>query len=242
MRLAIMQPYFLPYIGYFQLMAAVDRIVLLDDVNFINRGWIARNRILRNGQAAWLTLPLVGASQNRLIHEIDIMPDDGWKSRMLRVVQDAYKTAPFASQTLRLFEELIVDASGNLSAFISRCLRRVARYIGIVTDIVPTSSAYPKGDLKGQGRILDICRREGAKLYVNLPGGHALYDSVKFEEAGIVLRFLDPNLDHLKIRHGLAGGPVLSILDLLMLNAPETILAAVQNFKLVSCPQPIPPS
>ena len=83
MRIAVMQPYFLPYIGYWQLIRAVDTFVILDDVNYINRGWINRNRISIRGEPCWMTLPLVGASQNKLISEINLLPDDGWKSRLV---------------------------------------------------------------------------------------------------------------------------------------------------------------
>jgi hypothetical protein len=242
MRLAIMQPYFLPYIGYFQLIAAVDRLVLLDDVNYINRGWIARNRIPLNGQPFWITLPLIGASQNRLVREIEIMPDDGWKARMLRNVQQAYVGAPFARQMVPFFGDLIAGASGNLSAFLYDSLHRVAKVIGLETDIVPTSSVYPKDGLEGQDRILDICRRQAASLYVNLPGGKGLYDNEKFDAAGVTLRFLDPSLAELKVRNSLAEGPVLSILDLLMLNPPEAVLAAVRACRIVPSAQPtLPP-
>ena len=93
MRLAIMQPYFLPYIGYFQLMAAVDRFVILDDVNYIKGGWINRNRLPARNGTMWLTLPLVGASPNRIIREIEILPDNGWKRAMERTVALTYAEA-----------------------------------------------------------------------------------------------------------------------------------------------------
>ncbi len=175
-----MQPYLFPYLGYWQLLAAVDTFVILDDVNFINRGWINRNRIAINGEPAWLTLPLQGASQNRLICDIDIAADDGWKRKMLRTLSTAYAKAPESQNVLALFEQWLAHADGNLSTALHLNLTQVAAVLGITTTIIPSSRIYPKHDLKGQERILDICKREGATIYVNPPGGRELYDEKFF--------------------------------------------------------------
>lgn len=232
MRLAIMQPYFLPYIGYFQLMSAVDKLVLLDDVAFINGGWINRNRIAVNGQPQWLTLPLVQASQNRLINEIEIVDDPSWKRKTVRTVELSYGSAPFAHHILPLFSDMLKEARGSLSAFLFRQLRRVADCISIETAIEATAAKYPKEGRSGQERILDICAREGATGYVNLPGGRNLYDPQLFTSAGIELLFLEPNLQALTLRHSGDKGPSLSILDLLMLNSVATIREATGMFRL----------
>jgi hypothetical protein len=232
MRLAIMQPYFLPYIGYFQLMAAVDKFVLLDDVSFITGGWINRNRIAIKGEAHWFTLPLVKASQNRLISEIEIVDDTVWRRKALRKVELAYGLAPFASQILPFFQGLLGEARGPLSGFLFRQLRQVADYIGITAIIEPTSAIYPKRGRTGQDRILDICAREGATSYLNLPGGRSLYDTELFAGAGIDLRFLDPNLETLALRYSGTQGPILSILDLLMLNPVTAIHEATRAASL----------
>jgi len=233
MRLAIMQPYFLPYIGYFQLMAAVNKFIILDDVSFINRGWINRNRIPVNEQPHWLTVPLVKASQNRLINEIDIVDDDGWKAKMLRTVEASYIAAPFAETILNLFSQVLADAEGRLSTFLFRTLTQVAAYIGTDVCIEETSAIYPKKDRKGQHRILDVCIREGATSYVNPPGGRELYDTELFASAGIELLFLNPNLDALSLRYSGQDGPVFSILDLMMLNSCSALKEAVGMCRLV---------
>jgi hypothetical protein len=234
MRLAIMQPYFLPYIGYFQLMSAVDTFVLLDDVNFINRGWINRNRIAVDGEPHWLTLPLAKASQNRLINEIEIIDDPLWKRKAIRTIELSYRNAPFAEQVLLLFSEMLKEARGLLSVFLSGHLRQVADYIGIDVKIEPTSAIYPKEGCTGQDRILDICRREGATTYVNLPGGRDLYHAETFMAAGIKLLFIQPNVDASFLRQGAQGEPPLSILDLLMLNSVATVRESVQNVSFLS--------
>lgn len=228
-----MQPYFLPYIGYFQLMAAVDRFVLLDDVNFINRGWINRNRISIDGQPSWLTIPLSGASQNRMIREIDIAPDDGWMRKMHRLVMATYSKAPEIDTVFPIFESWLLRASGNLADFLYLTLSETADQLGIKTEILQTSSTFPKNGLKGQDRILDICRQLGASSYVNPPGGRDLYCSKLFSEAEIELCFLRPNLDVLH----LAGAPEetsLSILHIFMHNSRKAVTQAIATFQLDS--------
>jgi WbqC-like protein family len=232
MRLAIMQPYFLPYIGYFQLMSAVDKLLLLDDVTFINGGWINRNRIAVNGAPHWLTLPLAQASQNRLISEIAIVDDASWKRKTLRTVELNYGSAPFAPHILPLFSDLLKEAQGSLTTFLSHQLRRLADYIGIPIQIEQTSARYPKDSVTGPGRILDICVREGASTYVNLPGGRSLYDAEGFAAAGIELLFLDPNFSGFTLRYSGEEGPCLSILDLLMFNPVTAIREATEMFRL----------
>ncbi len=204
-----MQPYFLPYIGYFQLMAAVDRFVILDDVNYIKGGWINRNRLPARNGTMWLTLPLVGASPNRIIREIEILPDNGWKRAMERTVALTYAEATEAALVLPLFRQWLASASGNLSAFLSGCLVDVAKYLRMAPEIVYTSSIHPKDGLKGPERVLDICLREGASVYVNLPGGRELYDPSVFSCAGVELHFLQPQVQALALMHSGTEGPVL---------------------------------
>jgi hypothetical protein len=232
MRLAIMQPYFLPHLGYFQLMSAVDKIALLDDANYINGGWVNRNRIAVQGEPQWLTLPLAKASQNRRINEIEIVDDPAWKRKIIRTVELSYQSAPLAGQVLPLLSEMLQEARGSLSAFLFYQLQRLADYIGISTQIEQTSVKYPRDALTGQRRILDICVREGASTYVNPPGGRGLYDAEVFAAAGVELLFLDLNFSAIKLRHSGQEGPCLSILDLLMLNPVTAIREATEMFRL----------
>lgn len=232
MRLAVMQPYFLPYIGYFQLMAAADRFVFLDDVNYINRGWINRNRLRTPQGPAWFTLPLIGASQNRLICELDIKPDDGWKRSLERTISTTYSKAPCYAEVFPLFQAFLSAASGNLSQFLSQNLQEVAAWLGLATQFVTSSSIHPKGELKGQHRILDICLREGADVYVNPPGGRDLYDTPVFSTAGVELQFLKPELQNLQLEAAGDEGPVLSILDLMMYNTQQLLRQAANTFSV----------
>jgi hypothetical protein len=226
-----MQPYFLPYIGYWQLIAAVDQFVVLDDVHFINRGWINRNRIVVNNSPAWLTLPLKKASQNKLIHEIEIQDDDGWRKRMEKTLACSYSKASEFFALSNFMAESIQKAQGNLSSYLSDTISRICEMLQIQTQITPTSRNFPKGDLRGQERILDICKQLSATVYINPPGGRALYQAEMFEAQGIQLRFLEaPSKTNLS--SGLGNAEQLSILDTLMHNSQEDIRRVIADFKI----------
>jgi hypothetical protein len=217
MRLAVMQPYFLPYIGYFQLMAAVDKFVVFDDVNFINRGWINRNRILVGGEEAFATVPLAGASQNHKINEIAIAHDSPWQGKLLRTIEQSYKRAPYFEEVFPLMRSIVEAPATNLAAFVTQSLVSVKDWLGIGCELVPTSGIYANTQLKGEARILDICRQERATHYVNLPGGKDLYDKATFAAQGIALEFIQPP-PVAYVQKAPAFVPWLSILDVMMCN------------------------
>ena len=217
MRLAVMQPYFLPYIGYYQLMAAVDKFVIFDDVNFMNRGWINRNRILVNGKESMMTVPLTRASQNQKISEIDIAHDHPWQRKLLRTIEQSYKRTPHFEEVFPLVSSIINAPATNLAAFVTQSLMSVKEWLGIECEMVKTSSTYANTQIKGEARILDICRQEGATHYVNLPGGKDLYHKATFAAQGITLRFIHP-LPVAYPQKAPAFVPWLSALDVMMCN------------------------
>lgn len=232
-RLAVMQPYLLPYVGYFQLMAAVDCFVLFDDVHYIQRGWVNRNRILLNGRAHRFTLPLRGASQNRRIHEIERMDDPGWAPRLLRTLHQAYARAPHFSAVMPLLERVLGDPSVLLADYLRNGLEAVHEHLGLSCELVPSSRVYGNAALKGQERILDICRQEGAAFYINPINGTVLYDSDAFADKGVTLRFLRPRLTHYP-QWGEAHLPWLSIVDVLMFNSVSELRQLLAETDLLS--------
>lgn len=218
MKLAIMQPYLLPYIGYFQLMAAVDKFVVYDDVNFIKGGWINRNRILLGGREHLFTIPLQGASPNRLINEIQLVADSGWRLKLIRTIEQAYYLAPYFQQVFPLLREIISFPERNLAKYLLHALSKITTHLDITAELVPTSSVYNNAKLKGQDRILDICRKVGATVYINPHGGRELYDAGSFREKNVTLRFLESQeigYDQLSPEFH----PSLSIVDVLMCNS-----------------------
>lgn len=232
MKLAIMQPYFLPYIGYFQLINAVDEFVILDDVNYINRGWINRNRILINGQPKYITLPLQDASQNKLINEISIA-DMEWKTNLLKTVEMNYKKAPQFEETFGLLKSILEYGETNLSGFVVHSIKKILDYLSINTKIIDSSHIFDKKGLKAEERILDICLTQKADIYLNPIGGIDLYNKDLFKENGIDLYFLKSKPVEYKQLRTQEFVPYLSVLDLLMNNKKEEISVFLANFELV---------
>jgi WbqC-like protein len=233
MKLAIMQPYFFPYIGYWQLIHAVDRFVIYDDVNYIKGGWVNRNRILINRQPAYVTVPLHQSSPNKRICDILLHPSPYWRSKTLKSVETTYRKAPFFGEVYPVVERLIQHETGNLSAYLAYQLQRLAAFLDIETEFVATSRRYENDRLSGQDRVIDICKREGATTYINSSGGQLLYDSESFRSAGIDLRFIV--MRPLPYKQRSAGFvPSLSIIDALMEIGPVGIKRYLDAFDLIA--------
>jgi WbqC-like protein family len=227
-----MQPYIFPYIGYFQLINLVDKFVIYDDVNFINRGWINRNNILVNGSAFLFTFSLKNASQNRLIHEIDLVESENNKNKFLKTIELSYRKAIHFNEIFNLVQDLIKGETRNISHLAYLSLRLVADYLEIPTEFVDTSSIYKNSNLKGQHRIIDICEKMNADHYINPIGGSDIYSKELFEKAGIKLNFLKTKAINYK-QYDNAFVPNLSIIDVLMFNSKEQIKEMLNSFDLV---------
>ncbi len=236
MKIGIMQPYIFPYIGYFQLINAVDKFVIYDDVNFINKGWINRNRMLNNGKDSLFSIPLKEASQNKLINEINVNWDGIWKSKFLKTLEQCYKKAPFYQVAISLIEQTLNVDDEPISKVIEYNLRLTCEYLGITSEIVSSSAIYQNTHLKAQERILDICLQEKATQYINPIGGLELYDKWVFEAQNINLNFIKSKpVEYTQFKNEFV--PWLSIVDVLMFNSKETIKEFLNNYELVA-PQP----
>ncbi|MEL6535475.1 MAG: WbqC family protein [Bacteroidota bacterium] len=223
MRISIMQPYFLPYIGYIQLLAASDVFVVYDDVNFINRGWINRNNLLLNGAPHRFTIPLVKASQNKKINEIGISGDEKWRDKLLRTIEAAYKKAPHFQKTFSWLQTVLTYPEKNLGGYVAHSLEAITQYLELPARIVPSSTIYQNQALKAGDRLMDVCKQEGAEVYINPSGGQELYTKEQFASQEVNLQFLIPKA----VAYPQAGVdkfvPWLSILDALMNCTPEEI-------------------
>lgn len=228
-----MQPYFFPYLGYWQLLNFVDRFVFYDDVNYIKRGWINRNRILHSGGPGYITVPVRNASQNRAICELSIDESGEWRDKMLRSISNTYRGSPFYAEVFPVVEEIINHRNNNLAGLLKHQVASMASFLEIGTALVDTSRDYGNSSLSGQHRIVDICKQEKAETYVNPEGGVALYDKRIFEAEGISLRFLKTN--PICYRQRLADFfPNLSIIDVLMETGREGCTRLLQEFRLVT--------
>src|SRR5690242_20202094 len=196
MKLAIMQPYFFPYLGYFQLINAVDKFVIYDDITFIKQGWINRNYILLNGAKHLFTIPLKNVSSNTLIHETKVAPKPfKWQHKLLQTFQHAYQKAPFFKDVFPVIEKIIIGSvNKNISDVATQSIHAVMDYLSIPKIVVNSSSKYQNANLKNTERIIDICKKEAADIYINAIGGTELYDRNQFVENDIVLQFIQPEL------------------------------------------------
>lgn len=231
MKIAIMQPYFLPYLGYFQLMAAADKFVLLDNVNFIKKGWINRNQLLLNAAPHMFTLPLQSASQNKFICDTLIMRDRQWIATLKKTIHHAYGKAPHYAATTQMLFPLLESDEISLNVFLADMLIAVARYVEIDTEIIRTARHFNCDGAVGQERIIRICKQCGGDHYVNAIGGMDLYDRHRFRDEDIELSFLASRVE--PYPQGSPGSglfvPNLSILDVLMFNAPEQIVPMLKQ-------------
>lgn len=232
MKTGIMQPYFFPYIGYWQLLNHVDTYVVFDDVNYINRGWINRNRILINGKPAYLTVSLEGASQNKLINGINVIKDRQLYDGYLNKIRLAYSHAPYFEKIYELLEKTFEYEESNLALFNINSIRMVCDYLGINTTIVISSELEKNNDLKGQEKILDICRILGGNEYINAIGGIELYNRELFFSKGITLGFLKTG----DITYKQFDGEFqkdLSIIDVMMFCDVEEIRDMLDRFTII---------
>lgn len=232
MKIAIMQPYIFPYIGYFQLINAVDKFVILDDVNYINKGWINRNNILVNGKSNLFTIPLKDVSQNKLINEIFISDHIDWKSKFLKTIMLSYKKAPYFKIIYPIIEEIINFSITNISIFNLQALEKICQYLEIRTELIPSSSIFKNEHLKAQNKIIDICLKEKASIYINPIGGMELYNKQDFINNNLTLFFIkSSNVNYKQLANDFV--PWLSIIDILMFNTNEEVKNRLLQFELI---------
>jgi hypothetical protein len=226
--IAIMQPYLFPYLGYFQIVNAVDEFVVYDDVQFITGGWINRNNFLVGGRKKLVTLALAGASRNKLINEIDIMGDF---DKFRATLSHSYARAPHRAAVLELVDEIFAYPDRNLSRFVGNSVVQISRHVGLATTFWYSSQLPAQPHLRGQERIIHRCRLMNATDYVNAIGGRALYHRDDFAHVGVRLHFLRSRCPPYQQFRG-EFVPELSILDVLMFNPPELVHKMLDDYEL----------
>lgn len=230
-KVAIMQPYFFPYIGYWQLINAVDEYVVYDDVNYIKGGWINRNNILVNGNAHLITLPLDNASSFRLINEISVVENKKNIDKLLKSISLAYGKAPFFSQVMPVIEDLITN-NQNISKLNYDAILKINNYLGISTKILLSSELEKDDLLTAQDKVIHINKLLKSEVYINAIGGMELYDREVFKENGIELKFLSTNsIEYKQFKNEFV--PNLSIIDVMMFNSVEKIKEMLDDYKLL---------
>lgn len=229
MKLGIMQPYFMPYIGYFQLMAFVDQYVIFDDVNYIKRGWSARNIILVNGQKYLFNIAVEGGSQNNLYTQVVVIDDF---SRLRKTLEFSYKKAPYYNETMELLNKIFTYNDRRFNFFIKNSFLVILEYLGIKTELLQSSELSNNKEYRGKDKIIDICKLLGASEYYNAIGGQELYNYQEFAGNGIKLGFIDSTLDtYPQLSQEFIPG--LSIIDVLMMNSKKNVNLLLNSFKII---------
>lgn len=222
----------MPYIGYWQLLNAVDQYVIYDDVNFIKGGWINRNRMLMNNQPKLFNIQMQGASPNKLINEVEVFTNDVWKKKLLKTIESSYRKAPYYDEVYPVIKEIIICDENNLAKYIENSIRKICEYLNINTKLIVSSSIDKDINLKGQDKVINICKILGADEYYNAIGGQELYSYSDFEKQGIKLRFLDTdNIEYSQFNGDFVSN--LSIIDVMMFNSIDEIKIMLEEYKLI---------
>ena len=229
MKVAIMQPYFFPYIGYFQLINAVDVFVIYDSIEFSKKGWINRNRILVNNKDYVFTLPLKKDSDFLNVDERFL--SDNWNSdkiKLLNKIKESYRKAPFYNDVIVILEDALNYEDKNLFDFIKNSLIKVLDYLEIKTKIIQSSEVDFDNSLKNQDKVIAICNAMNARTYINPIGGIELYDKEVFKASGIELQFLKANpITYQQYENEIVM--FLSIIDVMMFNSVGDIKKFITN-------------
>ena len=234
--MAIMQPYFFPYLGYISLIKNTDRFILFDTAQFIRHGWIERNKILKPNEGwQYIQVPLIKFHQKTLIKDIMINNKIAWKEKILAQLQHYKKKAPYYYSTVKLLNEILSTEYNDITTLNKRALTQIFRYLGIKKNIVVFSkmNLQIKETHAPDEWALNICDAiEGADEYWNLPGGQNFFDKSKYNKENIKLKFQSIKLqEYDQKREQFESG--LSIIDVMMFNSPAEISKMLDNYELI---------
>ena len=231
-RVAIMQPYFLPYIGYFQLVAAVDLFIVYDNIKYTKKGWFNRNRMLQNGTDMTFSLPLKSDSDYLDVCDRALAVDFD-RDKLLNQFMGAYRRAPYFSATFPVLEQIVQYQDTNLFRFLHHSIAMSCKHLGITTEFKISSDIAIDHKLKNQEKVLALCEAVGATAYLNTVGGMHLYSKEGFQERGIDLKFIQSKPFEYP-QFGSAFVPWLSIIDVMMFNPLDTVQTCIStNYELI---------
>ena len=228
-----MQPYFMPYIGYFQLINSVDEFVIYDNIQYTKKGFINRNRILFNGTDRGFTLPIKKDSDYLDVTEREV--SGVWlkdSDKLINLIKQSYKKAPYFDSSIALVVECVKYDNLNLFDFIYNSVKVLCKHLDIDTQIIKSSDIAINHSLKSQDKVIAICKARKATTYINAIGGQELYTKSEFKEQGIDLAFIKTNPIQYK-QFNEDFEPWLSIIDLIMFNSKEDLNKHINNYNLI---------
>ena len=233
MKIAIMQPYFFPYIGYWQLISAVDKFVIYDNIQYEKNGWMRRNRILVNGVDKLFSIPIAKGSDYADVYERKVADNYLTETnKILRTIRASYRKRPQYEQVYPIVEECFDYQSKNLFEYIYHSVTKVCEYLEINTEIVVSSALDIDGSYKRENRVMETCKKLVADTYINPSGGMKLYSKEQFAENGIKIKFLRSGLT--PYSQGIDDFiPSLSIIDMMMNISKEEIQQQLFDYTLL---------
>lgn len=229
MTLGSNQPYLFPYIGFWQLMNISDIYVISDSMQYIRKGYINRNNILFEGKRHLFTLEVLGVHTETLINEVTVGRSP---LKIIRTIAHAYKKAPYFEEVYPMLEEIFLNDEKNLAKYLANSIEKIAQYLDMDTKFIYLSDLQGETSLRGQDRVIDICKRVKADRYINAIGGQELYDKKDFLQEGIKLNFLKTgDIEYKQFYNEFV--PNLSIIDVMMFNSKEEIKEILKKYVLV---------
>ena len=234
MNVGMMQPYLFPYLGYFQLLNAVDVFIFADDVNFIKGGFISRNKILFKNEEYFITVPCMKKSQNKLINEVYLSTKTkGYPNNILLTIKQAYAKAPFFTDVFPIIESIFRSDIDSICTLAASSVEIVSKYLEIDVDFKFSSVSF--NHTKGQEksiRLINITKDLGGTTYINPIGGTTIYEKKCFENQGIKLKFLEPEfIPYAQFNDNFVSK--LSIIDVLMFNSIEGVNKLLNKYSLI---------
>ncbi|MCK0163754.1 WbqC family protein [Marinobacter sp. S6332] len=227
MKLAVMQPYLFPYIGYFHLIYASDLFVIYDDVSYIKSGNINRNKVLSPSGVVRFTVPVLGASQNRLICDLSFSKD---VSKVLKMIEYSYSDAPYFEFVYPVILKVLKHEERSIASVCLHGFEAIFSYLGIDKKFRKASGLEYDRTASAQDKLVSLCHKFDAEFYVNAPGGRQLYTKVGFAVHGVKLMFVDS----LPVRYQQRTTefvPNLSIIDVLMNCSPREVVRLLSQYE-----------
>ena len=255
MKIAIMQPYFFPYIGYFQAIYAADKYLIYENLDFITEGWMNRNRILiKNQKPTYINALIANKSSNKKIYDVELFAYKTWKKKLLNSIELNYRGSKFFNEIFPVLEAVIKSEIIFLHQYNSHIIKTICIYLGIKTEIISQNNNYlpleenllsiDRSDyshfpellktkpIKKVARVLSICKAENANIFINAIGGQELYNKNEIKQYGIDLFFLETK-PYIYQQFSEDFFLHLSIIDVLMHNGKEGTMQIIKNFNLI---------
>lgn len=233
MKVAIMQPYLFPYLGYWQLINAVDVFIVYDNIQFTKSGWFHRNNFLLNGKKKLFSLPIKKNVNTLSVNERYLAENtEKQMTKILAQIKNGYQNAPYFKKVFPIVEEIFMYKEDNLFRYIYHSIKKICNYLNIDTKIIISSTLDIDHSLKSQEKVIAINKHMKSKIYINSIGGRSLYDNERFKNENLELLFLESELPEYS-QHSTEFIPYLSIIDIMMFNSKEEISNMLEKYTLV---------